>query len=105
MKQAGISKLEKIELRTRLRKFIAEETDIRNLPVDLRFKLYKEHRLARPQQVLQTLLPRPRLQEDVLWVRPKVQLSRPHPGVLLLQLQQAAVQGMCSGETHASSHG
>ena len=65
----------------------------------------QEHRLARPQQVLQTHLPRARLQEDVLWVGPKVQLPRPHPGVLLLQLQQAAVQGMCPGETHAPSHG
>ena len=37
MKQAGISKLEKIELRTRLRKFIAEETDIRGLPDSVLF--------------------------------------------------------------------
>ena len=38
MKDAGISKLEKIELRTRLRKLISEETDIRNLPDSVLFQ-------------------------------------------------------------------
>ena len=38
MKDAGISKLEKIELRTRLRKLISEETDIKNLPDSVLFQ-------------------------------------------------------------------
>ena len=37
MRKAGISQLEKMELRARLRKYIADETDIRNLPDSVLF--------------------------------------------------------------------
>ena len=38
MKDASISKKEKIELRSKLRKKIAEETDIKNLPDSVLFQ-------------------------------------------------------------------